>query len=274
MPRQTMPPRRTALKAEVRLPLSARVARYVKGCEHGCKTSNKVMTALLETGPHRVVVSRLGRIEVTQPIPHDRTPLGPHTHLFIDRLAMAAPTMKACRCRRDICPACSSIRPILCSTWPATTGRSTLRASRRSRTSWRPGARAGTGLRRRGSWRPSTQARRPKISMRSRRLWKGSQREWRCGNCAGPGAKAHVGGPGGTASIRRQASRDGNARIAGCCLATWNATTRRQISERWRRGLRGYHGRPSDVGAWLTGAGRGTKVAAAGPFAARYAHGG
>lgn len=46
----------------------------------------EVMTALLETGPHRVVISRLGRIEVTQPIPHDRTPLGPHTHLFFDRL--------------------------------------------------------------------------------------------------------------------------------------------------------------------------------------------
>ncbi len=47
---------------------------------------DEVMTALLETGPHRVVVSRLGRIEVTQPIPHERTPLGPHTHLFFDRL--------------------------------------------------------------------------------------------------------------------------------------------------------------------------------------------
>jgi hypothetical protein len=44
------------------------------------------MAALLETGPHRVVACQLGRIEVTQPIPHDRTPLGPHTHLFFDRL--------------------------------------------------------------------------------------------------------------------------------------------------------------------------------------------
>jgi hypothetical protein len=46
----------------------------------------EAVTALLETGPHRVVVSRLGRIEVAQPIPHERTPLGPHTHLFFDRL--------------------------------------------------------------------------------------------------------------------------------------------------------------------------------------------
>ncbi len=47
---------------------------------------DEVVTAMLETGPHRVVVSRLGRIEVMQPIPHERTPLGPHTHLFFDRL--------------------------------------------------------------------------------------------------------------------------------------------------------------------------------------------
>lgn len=45
-----------------------------------------LMSALLEAGPHRVVVSRLGRIEVTQPIPSVRTPLGPHTHLFPDRI--------------------------------------------------------------------------------------------------------------------------------------------------------------------------------------------
>ncbi len=42
----------------------------------------EVMAALMETNPQRVVRSRLGRIEVTQPIPRDRTPTGPHTHLF------------------------------------------------------------------------------------------------------------------------------------------------------------------------------------------------
>ncbi|MDX1575202.1 MAG: hypothetical protein R3285_03345, partial [Kiloniellales bacterium] len=35
--------------------------------------------ALFAANPHRVVMSRLGRIEVTGPIPSERTPLGPHT---------------------------------------------------------------------------------------------------------------------------------------------------------------------------------------------------
>ena len=42
----------------------------------------EVMAALKEANPQRVVRSRLGRIEVTQPIPGNRTPTGPHTHLF------------------------------------------------------------------------------------------------------------------------------------------------------------------------------------------------
>jgi hypothetical protein len=46
----------------------------------------ELAAALLEAGPQRVVASRLGRIEVTQPIPRKRTPLGPHTHLFPDRI--------------------------------------------------------------------------------------------------------------------------------------------------------------------------------------------
>ncbi len=46
--------------------------------------------ALLAANPDRVVVSRLGRIEVTGPIPRDRTPLGPHTHLFPEQLGEGA----------------------------------------------------------------------------------------------------------------------------------------------------------------------------------------
>ena len=45
-----------------------------------------LMGALLAAGPHRVVASRLGRIEVTQPIPSVRTLPGPHTHLFPERI--------------------------------------------------------------------------------------------------------------------------------------------------------------------------------------------
>lgn len=45
-----------------------------------------LVSALIAANPHRVVRSRLGRIEVTGPIPSARTPLGPHTHLFPDKL--------------------------------------------------------------------------------------------------------------------------------------------------------------------------------------------
>ena len=46
--------------------------------------------ALFAANPHRVVMSRLGRIEVTGPIPSERTPLAPHTHLFPDKLTQGA----------------------------------------------------------------------------------------------------------------------------------------------------------------------------------------
>ncbi len=45
-----------------------------------------LVSALFAANPHRVVMSRLGRIEVTGPIPSQRTPLGPHTHLFPEKL--------------------------------------------------------------------------------------------------------------------------------------------------------------------------------------------
>ncbi len=43
-----------------------------------------VARAIVEAGPHRVAVTRLGRIEVYQPIARadGRTPSGPHTHLI------------------------------------------------------------------------------------------------------------------------------------------------------------------------------------------------
>lgn len=46
----------------------------------------ELAAAVFAANPHRVVRSRLGRIEVTAPIPSERTPLGPHTHLFPDKL--------------------------------------------------------------------------------------------------------------------------------------------------------------------------------------------
>jgi hypothetical protein len=45
---------------------------------------NPVMSAILAANPHRVFVSRLGRIEVFQPIPPSdgKSPVGPHTHVL------------------------------------------------------------------------------------------------------------------------------------------------------------------------------------------------
>lgn len=44
--------------------------------------------AILEHSPHRVFISRLGRIEAFQPIPppHGRSPDGPHTHVLLNLL--------------------------------------------------------------------------------------------------------------------------------------------------------------------------------------------
>lgn len=43
-----------------------------------------VLAAVLEAGPHRVLLSRVGRVEVFQPIPPPtgRSPDGPHTHIL------------------------------------------------------------------------------------------------------------------------------------------------------------------------------------------------
>jgi hypothetical protein len=45
---------------------------------------NPAMAVMLALNPHRVFVSRLGRIEVFQPIPpaHGKSPEGPHTHVL------------------------------------------------------------------------------------------------------------------------------------------------------------------------------------------------
>jgi hypothetical protein len=46
--------------------------------------ANPAMGLLLETNPHRVFISRIGRIEVYQPIPPPtgKSPDGPHTHVL------------------------------------------------------------------------------------------------------------------------------------------------------------------------------------------------
>jgi hypothetical protein len=50
---------------------------------------NRAMGAILAANPHRVFISRLGRIEVFQPIPpaDGKSPTGPHTHVLPKLLA-------------------------------------------------------------------------------------------------------------------------------------------------------------------------------------------
>lgn len=46
--------------------------------------ANQAMAVILRASPHRVFMSRVGRVEVYQPIPHasGRSPDGPHTHVL------------------------------------------------------------------------------------------------------------------------------------------------------------------------------------------------
>ena len=48
--------------------------------------ASRIMAALIDATPHRVAISRLGRIEVYQPIGRSRTPEGPHTHVLANLL--------------------------------------------------------------------------------------------------------------------------------------------------------------------------------------------
>jgi hypothetical protein len=60
----------------------------------GCSLLNDaraVSEAIIAQSPHRVFVSRLGRIEVYAPIPRQATPTGPHTHFLPRLLGRAAP---------------------------------------------------------------------------------------------------------------------------------------------------------------------------------------
>lgn len=62
--------------------LAARLREYAGRAVFG--PANPAMGMILEANPHRVFVSRLGRIEVYQPIPppSGKSPEGPHTHVL------------------------------------------------------------------------------------------------------------------------------------------------------------------------------------------------
>jgi hypothetical protein len=53
------------------------------------ESTNDVMAVILAANPHRVLIGRLGRIEVFQPIPaaDGPSPMGPHTHVLPKLLA-------------------------------------------------------------------------------------------------------------------------------------------------------------------------------------------
>jgi hypothetical protein len=76
-----------ALQADlcVRIDDHNMVARLRGHCGHSVfDPANPAMGLLLETNPHRVFISRIGRIEVYQPIPpaSGKSPDGPHTHVL------------------------------------------------------------------------------------------------------------------------------------------------------------------------------------------------
>ena len=75
---------------------------------------NGAMGVILAANPHRVFESRLGRIEVYQPIPppDGKSPEGPHTHV-LPRLLRHKRTHAATEfVRQALCHAPTSIRPI------------------------------------------------------------------------------------------------------------------------------------------------------------------
>ena len=49
--------------------------------------SNNLVNEVINKSPNRVVLSKLGRVEIYQPIGKDKTPQGPHTHLLPKLLA-------------------------------------------------------------------------------------------------------------------------------------------------------------------------------------------
>ena len=76
-----------ALQADlcVRIDDHDMVARLRSHCGRSVfDPANPAMGLLLETNPHRVFISRIGRIEVYQPIPppSGKSPDGPHTHVL------------------------------------------------------------------------------------------------------------------------------------------------------------------------------------------------
>jgi hypothetical protein len=76
-----------ALQADlcVRIDDHSMVARLRSHCGRSVfDPANPAMGLLLETNPHRVFISRIGRVEVYQPIPpaSGKSPEGPHTHVL------------------------------------------------------------------------------------------------------------------------------------------------------------------------------------------------
>jgi hypothetical protein len=66
------------------------LARGLRGCcgQSWLAPAAEAMHLILAASPHRVFVSKLGRIEVFQPIPpaNGQSPMGPHTHVLPDLL--------------------------------------------------------------------------------------------------------------------------------------------------------------------------------------------
>ena len=106
------------------------------------------MGIILAASPHRVFLSRLGRVEVFQPIPppDGKSPDGPHTHVLPGLLRHRRSHAATEPIPDGLVPCAHSIRRIRRRTEWVTAARSIARATRRSRRSC-----ANTAIR--NSWR-------------------------------------------------------------------------------------------------------------------------
>lgn len=67
--------------------------------------TSPIMSAIVEAGPHRIAISKLGRAEVYQAIDKVKTPEGPHTMSCRSSSRVAGPIRRTFRFQPIICPA-------------------------------------------------------------------------------------------------------------------------------------------------------------------------
>jgi hypothetical protein len=120
-------------------PGDAETLRALEDAEGTPLLDNPALFARLQAAsPHRVLVSRVGRIEVlgSIPPPDRHSPEGPHTHLLPICCAPAGASPRRSQSRNAGHPRSSFIYPTRSTTQKASVGLSITRAMRASRTCW------------------------------------------------------------------------------------------------------------------------------------------